>query len=325
MKERIKWVDYSKAILIYLVVLAHYGQINSHVDELICAFHMPAFFFISGYLHKGSEIKMSIKKNTQRLLVPALCFSLICMAFSGLFSILIKHEAFSVSEHITKPLLGIINYDRPNALPPCGVIWFLEVLFICNVLVDLVKKNIYALISLTVLCIGAVCWLDSQNIVMMSYGFIPQRFLASFPFVFAGIMFKQFDLFEKVFKKYIVGIALLVVYVLLVWGTGHTGIASWNFGNGYYLFLLKAVIGSLAFFWIMDLIAVRQFDLILKISTNTIVILCLHRLMIPFISKIPLMNAYIGSVIIVGICIPLMWLFEKYAPWTIGCKPLIKQ
>lgn len=324
MKERIKWIDYSKAILIYLVVLAHYGQINSHVDELICAFHMPAFFFISGYLHKGSEIKMSVKKNTQRLLIPALCFSLICMAFSALFSIVIKHEAFSLNEHIVKPLLGIIRYDRPNAMPPCGVIWFLEVLFICNVLADLVKKNIYVLISLTVICIVATCFLESQNIVMMSYGFIPQRFLASFPFIFAGMMFKQFDLLEKNFKKYVVGIALLVLYVLAVWGSGHTGIASWNFGDGYYLFLLKAVIGSLAFFWIMNLIAIKQFNLIVKISINTIVILCLHRMMIPFINKIPFMNAYLGSLIIVGICIPLMWLFEKYAPWIIGRNKVIK-
>ena len=55
MDKRIKWIDYSKAGLIYLVVLAHYGHINTNVENLICAFHMPAFFFISGYLHKSSD------------------------------------------------------------------------------------------------------------------------------------------------------------------------------------------------------------------------------------------------------------------------------
>lgn len=51
-QSRIDWIDYSKAILIMLVVFAHCPRVPYTLDALIVGFHMPAFFIISGYLHK---------------------------------------------------------------------------------------------------------------------------------------------------------------------------------------------------------------------------------------------------------------------------------
>lgn len=50
--QRITWIDNSKAILIFLVVLAHfqtkYGLVPG--KHMIYAFHVPAFLFITGFL-----------------------------------------------------------------------------------------------------------------------------------------------------------------------------------------------------------------------------------------------------------------------------------
>ena len=57
MKVRIHYLDSLKAILILLVVLGHAVQFNdtehyanSILFRFIYSFHMPLFFFISGYL-----------------------------------------------------------------------------------------------------------------------------------------------------------------------------------------------------------------------------------------------------------------------------------
>lgn len=52
-KERLHWLDYSKAIGMYLVVLGHVIKDNSQLLKVIIySFHMPLFFFLSGFLHK---------------------------------------------------------------------------------------------------------------------------------------------------------------------------------------------------------------------------------------------------------------------------------
>lgn len=50
--KRLAWVDWMKALLILLVVIGHtclYSQ-ESFLTPFIYLFHIPAFFFVSGYL-----------------------------------------------------------------------------------------------------------------------------------------------------------------------------------------------------------------------------------------------------------------------------------
>ena len=54
--NRIKWIDSSKAIAIMLVVIGHMiGDLENPVNRFILAFHMPFFFFISGYLSNAEK------------------------------------------------------------------------------------------------------------------------------------------------------------------------------------------------------------------------------------------------------------------------------
>ena len=52
-KGRLHWLDYSKIIGMYLVVLGHVIKDNTLLLKgIIYSFHMPLFFFLSGFLHK---------------------------------------------------------------------------------------------------------------------------------------------------------------------------------------------------------------------------------------------------------------------------------
>lgn len=59
-KSRENWIDWSKTILIWLMVLGHAG-LNGIPREFVYAFHMPAFFIISGYLYKPHSWLRTLK------------------------------------------------------------------------------------------------------------------------------------------------------------------------------------------------------------------------------------------------------------------------
>ena len=75
-KERLHWLDYSKTIGMYLVVLGHVKDNTLLLKGIIYSFHMPLFFFLSGFLHKlrigGGKFCVSLVKQ---LVIPFFIFN----------------------------------------------------------------------------------------------------------------------------------------------------------------------------------------------------------------------------------------------------------
>lgn len=80
-KQRISWIDVTKGIAIYLVILGH-SLIGLKVNDYIFAFHMPLFFIASGLLFREKSIKKTIAGNIKKLLVPYYITS-ICVILEG--------------------------------------------------------------------------------------------------------------------------------------------------------------------------------------------------------------------------------------------------
>lgn len=54
---RIDWVDSSKGILIFLVVLGHFNGLSLPIKHTIYAFHIPAFLFLTGFVSANASSK----------------------------------------------------------------------------------------------------------------------------------------------------------------------------------------------------------------------------------------------------------------------------
>lgn len=67
LQKREVWIDYSKLMLINLVVVAHTEQITKTADTLICGFHMLVFFH--NYISKMIDYKAD--SGAWMLLVPS--------------------------------------------------------------------------------------------------------------------------------------------------------------------------------------------------------------------------------------------------------------
>ena len=57
-KGRIDWIDSAKGIGIILMLLGHVSAMPKYFIILIFSFHMPLFFFLSGYLYKSQNLTL---------------------------------------------------------------------------------------------------------------------------------------------------------------------------------------------------------------------------------------------------------------------------
>lgn len=82
--QRINWIDWGKAIAIYFVVLTHTVTPEDalwvqEANRIGCGFHVPLFFFISGYLFhvKQNNFATFCKASAWSLLVPYMFFNIV--------------------------------------------------------------------------------------------------------------------------------------------------------------------------------------------------------------------------------------------------------
>ena len=142
--QRVKWIDTLKGFGIFLVFLGHTTLINKGVDHYIFSFHMPLFFFISGFFYKVADISGSFRKffltriNTR--MVPYVSFGLLTYCV-WLFPILLrKHGIYQGSHPVPdslylKPLIGMLyGIGDKDWLPHNSILWFLACLFVTEIM-----------------------------------------------------------------------------------------------------------------------------------------------------------------------------------------------
>lgn len=146
---RLNWIDSLKGIGIILVVLGHHS-LPAALDTYIFSFHMPLFFFISGFLFDFGKYSKSsanfVKGKFRSLIVPYFLFaSLTCLFYCLLDAVYqpgitniefcdanALHRIYS----IVYALGPLISYNPP--------LWFLPCLFVTELLFYGFMKRYYA-------------------------------------------------------------------------------------------------------------------------------------------------------------------------------------
>ena len=152
-KQRIKYIDVAKGILIVFVCLGHitgiaeeYGGVHhnyfSHtgflLSKLYTPFYMQAFFFITGLTTNFDKpFVVFIKQNFKRLIIPYISFSILYALFNKFF---FGHD------------LLFTEMDGENLFFLIESYWFLSVLFISKILFWFICKISNQIIEL-ILCL----------------------------------------------------------------------------------------------------------------------------------------------------------------------------
>jgi len=126
LKNRLQELDFSKGVLILLMVIFHLGHFNScypNLTNCVYAFHMSGFLVISGYLCSVEKTMPQFLISLKGILVPYIVFEFFYLA--GLSLVGKYVGASNVFEGDALSILLQI------ATKPTGTYWYLHTLVFC--------------------------------------------------------------------------------------------------------------------------------------------------------------------------------------------------
>ena len=75
-RQRIDWIDTAKGLCMILVIVGHTLPYGNLMRNFIFSFHMPAFFFLTGYTDCGpdtwQDVARRLRNDFVALIVPVL-------------------------------------------------------------------------------------------------------------------------------------------------------------------------------------------------------------------------------------------------------------
>ena len=316
LKQRINWIDWAKVFAIYLVVLGHLlsktGR-EGYIFNFIYSFHMPFFFFISGYLFtiKENNFRSFLKGSIRSLLVPYVLLNLIGNFFLIPTWVLAKQW----------PLDQLFSFITADGRGEPGPTWFL----VCLFQVRLLSYFIVRQTSVWRLLVVSFCILIAYLFPFHLYWRIDTVFMV-IPFYIAGYELKsKLSFFSSKISFFI----LLLIVLLLTMIMGYSNVYLRLFGNYPLLYYPYAFAGIFMLISLSFMFDKYNFKFITILSIGTIVIMALHGIMFLYVKTFFRIVHFdfiflttIGKFILSGIVLlllyyPIIWL-HKYFPMAIG-------
>lgn len=292
-RNRLSYVDAAKAIAIYFVILGHTVSRSGQIFPFIFGFHMPAFFFFSGYCTREGFYEQPfgefVKKKTKSLLIPYVVFSLIGLIFVVLFPDWRNDAGFRYN------FQKYVYYAQPISL---GSVWFLVCLFVCftgmygvlkaadrvssGIMKAAEEKKDMLQTALTLAAMAVLGFVGTKLIPKLAVPYyirLPWKIDSAFvavTFVLFGYLCGTRGWLKKIPKA--VRIAGLFILPLIVWYTavmknGYVNICDCEYSDPVYYYI-SSVAGTL---WMMDLGRMFQKSRILVwLGQNSLVIFGIH-------------------------------------------------
>ena len=200
--NRISWIDMAKGYGIILVIVGHL-HLPSTITNYIYSFHIPLFFFLSGYLFNTKKsFKDFVATKIKRLIIPY-----ICLCIPMIFSNLLFSENYTFNFDCFKiELVCFLLQERHTTL------WFLACLLILNIIMYLVVKystskwlsDLYCMLF----CLsGLILWHFGIKDLIWNCDLA----LVVLPFFYAGYRFRNLKLFLNIHKLAFPIITIMVI------------------------------------------------------------------------------------------------------------------
>ncbi|MCB2357842.1 acyltransferase family protein [Clostridium estertheticum] len=332
-KKRLNWIDMAKGFAMILVMFGH-APILLPIQAEVYTFHVPLFFFMSGYLFsniKYNNFSAFLKKRIITIGIPYFCFSFIEYIYFFVFN----------NKQNVSPLKSFIGTLIPlrynNGTLHNGTLWFIACLFMCEMIFFLIvkwTKNDKRKI-ITCLVVSAIIGGIYNTYIGKP---LPWSFDVAFiAVVFYGIGYLIKGMENKVSK--LVSIKYLVVFLIINVIIGHLNVLYMNarvdmssikYGN-YFLFFGSAISGIMASLIFCRLLPKSK--LLIYIGKNSIIFFAFHQMILyPIIDKLITHISFLTSeksyivtlngIIHVGVTlivmVPIIYVINNYMPFILG-------
>lgn len=302
--ERDKRIDVLRAWGIFLVIAVHSG---SPFSGFIYTFHMPLFFFITGYLRYNGKVyswRSFIAKKIKSVLVPYVIFWVVSMLiYNQIKCYMESHTLATIGMNELLGLLGGGHWlaDYSNNFP----LWYFQLYFIACICFEIVVRYFNKILQLIFLIVTAVVTIPFQNMVPGRPVFHINVLPAALTFMMIGYGFKylidkDLHLYDKIKGNY----AIACVLIALGWK-----ISTINYGDisniVSYLYFFGATCTIMGTYIFANLFINNK--LFQNVGKNTIYILGLHFLllevsvsmMVYFIANIGITNTFVQNLLVI--------------------------
>lgn len=330
---RYGFIDNAKAIGIVLVVLGHSRGLPEYLSHLIFGFHVPLFFFISGFLLKPEKLKEPVGRNAMQTLRSLGLPYLVFFAMAWLYWLATRNIGGKALQTAGlawfDPLAGLLSGLQTDLYidPP---LWFFPCL-IATAIAYHASRKFLGLAFSTGLFVGlafllALFWpggsvsfrlplgLDTMWIALAFFAM--GQYLRSYLRVQDGFRIRDRRLLPVVFAA---AFGLLAYAVVM---TGRVDLATMRFGALPALYLPMALCGIAA------TLSISQYfprsGIAEWLSENTLTIFPAHFLFLSLVrgaavSLHLIPNDYhyalgwsIGSsALAIALCVPLVWCLQR--------------
>lgn len=272
-KSRIMWIDMARGAGIILVILGHMGL--GKIGMWIYTFHIPLFFFLSGYVFNADvDFKTLCKNRIRTIIVPYFFLGIPIVIFN------ILYNNYDVMESLKEFVKFVIQRRMYT-------VWFLACLFCVNILFWIYINNIkkHRLLGIIIIAMGGCLY--TKNIGINLPWNLDVCFQV-FPFFYMGYgvkkyngKFKELTLKGKLRMLGIGGaLNILTGYINYKISCESVDIYANSYGN-YILFYISAITGIFMVVAVAQLIDIK---IVRYIGENSLIIFAWHQKLMLFLA-----------------------------------------
>ena len=302
-KTRIDYIDVLRGIGIMYMVLGHIN-LGVQFDHYIHAFHMPLFFFVTGFFFKRQQVsfKTFIKKTSKQLLLPYFIWGVAMILFAGITKL-------GLSTSLSQAVCNLFTTNH-SGLPIAGALWYLTCLYFSQLWLYFLNKYFKKEWLFGIGCLAVfVMGLTMHYFHIELWWSIVNSFVAV-GIVYFGYLIRKLDVLARFTNTNI--IYTLILFIISTFSIMHTGYV--NMRTGIYpniiLFFVNLLLAILFYSNVSKiLLSIKKLswmtEKIKYIGENSIVSLCLNQFVILLCSFV-LQRLHVTSYLLTAIGMPLL-------------------